>query len=417
MLECDNCDWVASGGVIGVQAAASEEKSTGPPPATPAARPGAAPAPAPAPKTDDKAKGEEPGPAPAPLLGTPEMKTNMPEVHYSLEYSNRMRKTPIVLVLDPAPPCPEPGGDPACTCSAEGFAHAAAKTWRTEYATGKKIPGTEERPLRSPYQVVMPGETLVIELPLQPGGKRIPSWRCGGPAAWNNGGRGASALALRDDNRHWHDQYVEKDPNGVPESLKRGTPAAETKPRATARVEYNVNTNTRAWYNLSLVDGINANLWLQYWLWDGAEWKKEQERRCLTDMDSCPRNLKKKDSDGKVYTCMNPRELYIDKPGTPDNDLSGCGEPRPGGNKPCHVWWNSNSEALAWKKWMQQKTKCDAYAWAYDEKVCKNPKCDGGYVDNPVHPLLTTDYTNDRAKLVTVVDNVLQHMKGVAAST
>eukprot|EP00392_Amoebophrya_sp_AT5.2_P014925 g15107.t1 len=336
-----------------------------------------------------------------------------------IEFSNLLKKTPILLILDEFTPC-DKGGTVECTCDEKSWNHAIARTWRANYDTGKVVPGTEKVVIKSPYQVLMPRETLVIETPHAPNaeGKDIPYWQCYHPGAagdpWVTGGTGARVLPLPDDSP-FADKVV-KDPTGVPMALDQ-TNIAHGDPLwdGIARLEWNSNTADGAqWLDLSAVDGTNLLMYLQFYEKQGSSYKKTFNKRCIPDIQHCPE--KAKDARGQptgAYACTSPKFWYEN--GSEKWKMAGC----PYGDAPnkerCHTWWKSDKEgALRYKGWLYKGDKCDAYAWAYDEFTCKNEGCAGEKFDkngnpeikNPLEPLITPMFSK-HAKITFFFDQVM----------
>eukprot|EP00392_Amoebophrya_sp_AT5.2_P007106 g7120.t1 len=199
-----------------------------------------------------------------------------------------------------------------------------------------------------------------------------------------------------------------------------------------ARFEWNSNTEDGVqWLNLSAVEGTNMHMYLQFYEWDGSGYKpleKKYDKACTPNLETCPKKAKgdplRAPPVPAGYTCTSPKFWF--QKDTKEDKMAGC--PPPVSKKPdCHTWWVTNEKALSWRKWLYgvddvddlwdadvMRKTCDAYSWAYDEKVCRHlkpketwdqaraRKCAGekwdpaNYnpeSDNPLAPLIAAKFT------------------------
>jgi hypothetical protein len=161
------------------------------------------------------------------------------------------------------------------------------------------------------------------------------------------------------------------------------------------RLEYNVNNN-QLWYNLSAVDGINANLTMTY----TGEGCQDRTRACLTDLLACPHNavfaggvrscpaLKKWPTSVAEACAQQGGDLH----GHSVTEMAGCGWTDAANKEMCHRWYGQNACALGWLRYLQEGkgTECAAYGWAYDEKKWRPGDSfdKGNPPDNNVKPLV-----------------------------
>jgi len=207
----------------------------------------------------------------------------------------------------------------------------------------------------------------------------------------------------------WHIE-LPKDADGFPVwccSKCTGTGAWFTKvgsvmpgPQDVLRVEYNWNGDGhQIWYNLSGVDGVNANVSLRY---TGCD----QETHCNIDVAKCPYALTPA---GKGVTCGAAKvesncESCSGLDGFSACDLAGCGTSKDSTVCACRRWWRDNPCALKWSDYIRSGD-CDIYAWAYDELVLEpgGADCSGGNVKpNPVNPLRVCGKTKTGNLVVSV---------------
>ena len=245
----------------------------------------------------------------------------------------------IVVWLDQlCPPCASPKN---CTWE------ATDATFWLQGANGVRSPSAS-----TSNQVLKPKEEWQIQLPVN--GAGMPVWCCStGPIPCP--GTGA-----------WFTKV---------ESVMPG-------PQNVLRVEYNWN-DPQIWYNLSGVDGVNANVSLRYTDCD-------QETHCNIDIDNCPYASTPA---GKGLTCGAAKvegncKSCSGLDGFSACDLAGCGTSDSSKMCACRRWWRDDPCALKWSEYIRNGD-CDIYAWAYDELVLDPgvSDCTKHLKPNPVQPL------------------------------
>lgn len=201
--------------------------------------------------------------------------------------------------------------------------------------------------------------------------------------------------------------WVESTKSNIPKPKTSNNEDMFDVPQQATRFEFYFDVDQKqVYYNLSAVDGINSSLILNY---DNTACNNPTSS-CVVDLSSCPFPVNPKEipPEWNYHTCPSPIHVDIDKTGCdPATDCAGCG-----GNTNattqclCRRWWATNKDALAWKSFL---SKCDVYAWAYDELVLDNPNCDCSTglcstSPNPVNPLRKCPITPDGSLRVKVVD-------------
>lgn len=276
-------------------------------------------------------------------------------VFFAVQYRNSTNVPIIVWLMGDQPPCANTGAD--CVFK-------ETDNWTTTI-TAKFTVLNENGDIISKNnitrnQTLQPGQTWRIELPFDKTGK--PSW-CFGKG--NNTCPGV---------RSWFTQA----------NVKQDVHANN----GYTGLECNFNAGKSIDYDISGVDGLNANITVEY---TGKCGNTNTYKKCLIELDNCSSMATK----NGVNTCLSPSQ----KPGA--NDLAGCGLPTvthsntdPWCTKKmaCHKWWADSDEGQKWLKFLQQNTsgECDAYGWAFDEMLYKDgdvpigDNCDPGPEGGPV---------------------------------
>ena len=289
-----------------------------------------------------------------------------------------------------------------------------------------KMSGGERSDIK-PYQVLEPGETWVITLPVSPDGSNKTTW-C---YAHENGtdmvcsGTGGSF---------------------TPYSNTEGVTTVNLNaPVATNRFEFNINSKSSYpnWVlNTSAVDGLNSKMSgsLNSTACDGG---KALEFKCNIDLDACPTKNKGNpylsvQGENVIYpSCLAPKNFGLPQ-GAPIKfnntpQIDGCSDPTANGcwagangssgsdKLMYHQAWDLTSksikpEAKAWQQFIRpgppdSKKICQTYAWAYDEQVCDTKEYSGNgqctikdnvlhAPDNPYAPLGTCKVYDESGKYV-----------------
>jgi hypothetical protein len=143
-------------------------------------------------------------------------------------------------------------------------------------------------------------------------------------------------------------------------------------------------------YDISAVDGINANITVEY----TEECKGlERKKSLLVNMDSCPKQFQRDGSTDGPKSCVSPKYDYtlpledLNMTGCPyGSNTNGCTQGKATGQHctcgdacdkklDCHKWWvNPEKPGVAWSNYVQKTCKggSDSYSWAYDEKLYKD---------------------------------------------
>lgn len=152
-------------------------------------------------------------------------------------------------------------------------------------------------------------------------------------------------------------------------------------PEHVMRFEMNFNSSS-LWYNLSGVDGINANMIMQY---TGCP-----ETKCLVDLhdespehpNGCPWPSKAFGANvcsaPKFPPGCDPKKMITygegeTKETKSECDWAGCGYADEKTKCLCHYFWKTNPNAIRWNNYLRHNPsgECDMYSWAYGEKELK----------------------------------------------
>ena len=168
-------------------------------------------------------------------------------------------------------------------------------------------------------------------------------------------------------------------------------------PQNVLRCEYNWNGDF-VWYNLSGVDGVNANVSMQYSSCD-------EETHCNVDFARCPFTTIPA---GKGWTCGSTKVDANCKSCSSFGSfspcqLAGCGYSDPATMCTCRKWWRDNHCALEWCNWIRQGD-CNMYCWAYDELTLDPDAadCAGQTHPNPQNPLRRCNKTKEGNLVVSI---------------
>lgn len=284
-------------------------------------------------------------------------------VFFAVQYRNSTELPIIVWLMGNQPPCADTGED--CVFN-------ETDKWtniiRAKFTVLNENGDIISRNNITRNQILQPGQTWRIELPLDKQGK--PSWcfgkgnnTCPGVRVW------FTQANVTEQDIHANNGY--------------------------SGIEVNFNAEQSIDYDISGVDGLNANITVEY---TGKCGNTNTYKKCLINLDNCPSMATK----NGVKTCLSPSQ----KSGA--NDLSGCGLPNVTHSNTdpwcikkmaCHKWWADDPEGQNWLKFVQQNKsgECDAYGWAFDEMVYKDGdvpignNCDPGPKNgtprvNPINP-------------------------------
>lgn len=274
---------------------------------------------------------------------------------FCLQYRNSTKVPIMVWHMGNQPPCLE--GNKKCKYSQNSI-------WTKDvnakfYVNDKSIPASR-------YVTLKPGDILRVEPATNSKGE--PEW------CWYDK-KGVSTCA---GTRSWFTPVV-KNPGGVKAN------------EFFTGFEFNFSNNGGGPdYDISAVDGINANITVEY---TGECKGLERKKSLLVNMDSCPKQFQRDGSMDGPKSCVSPKYDYtlslgdLNMAGCPyGSNTKGCTQGKATGQDctcgdscdkklDCHKWWvNSDKPGVAWANYVQKTCKggSDSYAWAYDEKLYKD---------------------------------------------
>lgn len=317
--------------------------------------------------------------------GTPPQPQPQPPSTAQLEFVNSSPDTITVWLDAPYPPCLE--------------ANESRCSWDNNDATFSLYVNNAWTPAKSTrQQVLQKNEAWAITLPVNQKTGLV-EWcagnSCPGAGAW----------------------------------FTKGTSFPMTAPQNVLRAEFNFNNRydptkkqqtPQIYYNLSGVDGVNANASMEYISNDASVPCTNALTSCLIDITDpssaasssalpCPVSLITTSSGAKA--CPSP--IYLNRCKSPRCAVTsgcteaGCGSSLEADMCGCRHWWQTNQCAEDWKNFIQKNDKtCNIYAWAYDEFLLKNPSnasCDkDNLYDNPIVPLRQCNMTPQGVLRVTI---------------
>jgi hypothetical protein len=148
-------------------------------------------------------------------------------------------------------------------------------------------------------------------------------------------------------------------------------------PERVMRFELNFNADS-VWYNLSAVDGLNANMILKY---TGCP---DKETAVTISLDNCPWSSTVQGQ----RTCPAPKfppgcdpekMITIADVTKSECDWAGCGYDSEPIKCRCHYFWKTNENAIKWTDYILNNPdggRADLYTWAYGEKTMNtNSQC------------------------------------------
>lgn len=173
-------------------------------------------------------------------------------------------------------------------------------------------------------------------------------------------------------------------------------------PDRVIRAEWNWNGGgDNIWFNLSGVDGVNANMTMSYTSCPSIS------TACNVQAKACPVQLSQI---GSGSTCASAKSLAHchdcgSIPGSSHTacELAGCGYSDASEVCECRRWWNENPCALNWCNYLRNND-CDMYCWAYDELVLKDSTATDclNTQPNPKDPLRTCKKTADGDLIISI---------------
>lgn len=278
------------------------------------------------------------------------------------------------------------------------------KTWVTLQDVSSNTRLSEKN---FPYRFLLkPKQFLIVQLPLYSDGKDSFPVTCSGlnnPESCHN----APSAPCGTDGCTGSGMWFTRTDTNLPtdaSNIYRVPPAT--------RMEFSCDIKSKnVYFNLSGVDGLNANLYVDY---TGTKPCNKRLSYCdkgETLMKDCPfpENDPIVPKDWNFNTCLSPAK-YSDLPtsqsSNPEvkaiyNDLSsaicgeaicaGCGTSDKTAMCECRKWWQKDDYALKWKSYVQSGNNCNIYSWAYDELIITDPNCtcpNCPSVPNKIFPLL-----------------------------
>ena len=283
------------------------------------------------------------------------------DVFFAVQYRNSTNVPITVWLQGNQPPCSDTG--PSCKFQ-------ETDVWTDVIKAKFSIIGNNNSVKKmspSRNQILQPGEVWRIEPPLNKIGK--PSWcygdgnkNCPGTRAWFSR---ADVTGL-----HANNGYT--------------------------GIEPNFNSSNSIDYDISGVDGLNANVTVEY---TGDCGGVETYKKCLTKLDNCY-SLTTKNG---VRTCLSPSQI------SNSNPMAGCqtgsmDDPVQCKKKmDCHKWWAESTDGQKWLNFVQKNKcgECDAYGWAYDEMTYEDGDCPYTKNCDPGKPIGPCDYTSSRPTVKT----------------
>lgn len=289
------------------------------------------------------------------------------DVFFAVQYRNSTNIPITVWLQGNQPPCSDTG--PSCNFQeTDTWSDIIKAKFSIIDKNNNKI---NKQPTRN--QILQPGEVWRIELPLDSKGK--PAW------CYGNGNKNCPGV------RAW---FTRSNVTGLQAN------------NGYTGIEPNFNAGNSIDYDISGVDGLNANVTVEY---TGDCGGIQTYKKCLTKLDECY-SLTTKNG---VKTCLSPSNI------SNPNPMAGCStgsmdDPIQCQKKMnCHKWWAENEDGQKWLNFVQKNEcgECDAYGWAYDEMTYKDGDCP--YTNNcdPGQPIGPCDYNKGRPISNTRNNNVV----------